>query len=81
MLIGTMNPEEDELRPQLLDRFGLTVDVAASREVPVRSEVIRRRLAYEADPHAFAARYADADRASWPIVEVEGAREHPTVTP
>jgi magnesium chelatase subunit D len=63
VLIGTMNPEEGELRPQLLDRFGLTVDVAASREVPVRSEVIRRRLAYEADPHAFAARYAGADGA------------------
>jgi magnesium chelatase subunit D len=61
VLIGTMNPEEGELRPQLLDRFGLTVDVAASREIPVRSEVIRRRLAYEADPVGFAAAYADAD--------------------
>lgn len=61
VLIGTMNPEEGELRPQLLDRFGLTVDVAASREVDVRAEVIRARLAYEADPVAFAARYADAD--------------------
>lgn len=61
VLIGTMNPEEGELRPQLLDRFGLTVDVAASREVPVRSEVIRRRLAYECDPVGFAAGYAEAD--------------------
>lgn len=61
VLIGTMNPEEGELRPQLLDRFGLTVDVAASREVEVRAEVIRQRLAYEADPDGFAARYADAD--------------------
>lgn len=61
VLIGTMNPEEGELRPQLLDRFGLTVDVAASREIPVRSEVIRRRLAYEADPIGFAAGYAEAD--------------------
>lgn len=61
VLIGTMNPEEGELRPQLLDRFGLTVDVHASREVPVRSEVIRQRLAYEADPQAFAARYASQD--------------------
>ncbi len=61
VLIGTMNPEEGELRPQLLDRFGLTVDVAASREIPVRSEVIRRRLAYEADPAGFAAGYAEAD--------------------
>ena len=61
VLIGTMNPEEGELRPQLLDRFGLTVDVSASRDVAVRSEVVRRRLAYEADPGAFASAYARAD--------------------
>ena len=61
VLIGTMNPEEGELRPQLLDRFGLTVDVRASREVDVRVAVIRARMAYEADPHGFAARYADED--------------------
>lgn len=61
VLIGTMNPEEGELRPQLLDRFGLTVDVAASRDVGVRTEVVRQRMAYEADPDAFAERYAAAD--------------------
>ena len=61
VLIGTMNPEEGELRPQLLDRFGLTVDVRASREVDVRVDVIRARMAYEADPVAFADRYAAAD--------------------
>lgn len=61
VLIGTMNPEEGELRPQLLDRFGLTVDVHASRDVSVRSTVIRERLAYEADPVGFAARYHDQD--------------------
>lgn len=61
VLIGTMNPEEGELRPQLLDRFGLTVDVRASRDVDVRVEVIRQRMAYEADPDGFADRYADAD--------------------
>jgi magnesium chelatase subunit D len=65
VLIGTMNPEEGELRPQLLDRFGLTVDVRASRDVDVRTQVIRQRLAYEADPAGFAAQYAaeDADTA------------------
>ncbi|MDR3663475.1 MAG: magnesium chelatase subunit D family protein [Mycobacterium sp.] len=65
MLVGTMNPEEGELRPQLLDRFGLTVDVYASRDVDVRVEVIRRRMSYEADPAGFAQRYAadDADLA------------------
>lgn len=61
VLIGTMNPEEGELRPQLLDRFGLTVDVHASRDVDVRVEVIRQRMAYEADPDGFALSYADAD--------------------
>jgi magnesium chelatase subunit D len=61
VLIGTMNPEEGELRPQLLDRFGLTVEVQASRDVDIRAEVIRTRLAYEADPAGFAAGYADAD--------------------
>ncbi len=61
VLIGTMNPEEGELRPQLLDRFGLTVDVAASRDVDVRVEVIRARMAFEADPRAFVDRHAAAD--------------------
>ena len=58
VLVGTMNPEEGELRPQLLDRFGLTVEVAASREPRERTEVVRRRLAYDADPAAFARDYA-----------------------
>ncbi len=61
VLIGTMNPEEGELRPQLLDRFGLTVDVHASRDVDVRADVIRARMAFEADPAAFAASYAEQD--------------------
>src|SRR5918995_1450310 len=61
VLIGTMNPEEGELRPQLLDRFGLTVEVAAPREPALRSEVVRRRLAYDADPATFAARFADQE--------------------
>ncbi|MEU7255817.1 putative cobaltochelatase [Streptomyces rimosus] len=58
LLVGTMNPEEGELRPQLLDRFGLTVEVAASREPDQRVEVVRRRLDYDADPEGFAARWA-----------------------
>jgi magnesium chelatase subunit D len=63
MLVGTMNPEEGELRPQLLDRFGLTVEVAASRETDQRVEVVRRRLAYDADPAGFAARWAAEEQA------------------
>ncbi len=61
VLVGTMNREEGELRPQLLDRFGLTVEVRAAREVDTRTEVIRRRLAYEADPGGFASAWAGAD--------------------
>ncbi|MDG4863380.1 putative cobaltochelatase, partial [Streptomyces sp. T-3] len=58
LLVGTMNPEEGELRPQLLDRFGLTVEVAASREPDQRVEVVRRRLAYDDQPEEFAQRWA-----------------------
>ncbi|MGW3287782.1 putative cobaltochelatase [Streptomyces sp. NPDC001002] len=61
LLVGTMNPEEGELRPQLLDRFGLTVEVAASREPDQRVEVVRRRLAYDDDPAGFSARWADEE--------------------
>ena len=58
-----MNPEEGELRPQLLDRFGLTVEVAAPTEPALRAEVVRRRMAYDADPDAFVAAWADAESA------------------
>jgi len=54
LLVGTMNPEEGELRPQLLDRFGLTVEAAAPREPERRADVVRRRLRYEAGPAGFA---------------------------
>ncbi|MFD7317634.1 putative cobaltochelatase [Streptomyces sp. NPDC059883] len=63
LLVGTMNPEEGELRPQLLDRFGLTVEVAASREPELRVEVVRRRLAFDDDPAGFAARWAEEETA------------------
>jgi magnesium chelatase subunit D len=63
LLVGTMNPEEGELRPQLLDRFGLTVQVTASHDPAERAEVVRRRLAFEADPAGFADRFA-ADTAA-----------------
>ncbi|MDQ6525392.1 VWA domain-containing protein [Nocardioides sp. LHD-245] len=63
VLVGTMNPEEGELRPQLLDRFGLTVEVAAPRDPALRAEVVRRRMAHDTDPAGFAASYADAEGA------------------
>ena len=61
LLVGTMNPEEGELRPQLLDRFGVTVEVRGNADPAERVEVIRRRLAYEADPDGFAAAWAAPD--------------------
>ncbi|WP_405140759.1 putative cobaltochelatase [Sphaerisporangium sp. NBC_01403] len=62
ILVGTMNPEEGELRPQLLDRFGLTVEVTASRDPDERAEVVRRRLSFEDDPEGFAARWAGEEK-------------------
>jgi magnesium chelatase subunit D len=63
LLVGTMNPEEGELRPQLLDRFGLTVEAVAPRDPATRAEVVRRRIAFDADPAAFAARFGDTEAA------------------
>ncbi len=63
VLIGTMNPEEGELRPQLLDRFGLTVEVTAPRDPGIRAEVVRRRLAFDTDPVGFAARWESEQHA------------------
>jgi magnesium chelatase subunit D len=62
VLIGSMNPEEGELRPQLLDRFGLAVEIATSTDPAERAEAVRRRLAYDADPSAVAREYAAAER-------------------
>ena len=58
LLVGTMNPEEGELRPQLLDRFGLVVEARTLRDPAQRAEVIRRRIAFDTDPAAFRARFA-----------------------
>jgi magnesium chelatase subunit I len=61
VLVGSGNPEEGELRPQLLDRFGLSVEVASPRDIPQRVEVIRRRDAYESDHDAFMKRWRAQD--------------------
>jgi len=61
VLVGSGNPEEGELRPQLLDRFGLSLDIASPREVAQRVEVVRRREAYERDPQGFADAWARDD--------------------
>ncbi len=62
ILVGTMNPEEGELRPQLLDRFGLCVDVESVREPESRVEIVRRRRDFEEDPRAFARTWGEAER-------------------
>ena len=61
VLIGSMNPEEGELRPQLLDRFGLSVTVSTPTEASLRAEAVRRRLSYDADPVAFGGAWAERE--------------------
>lgn len=61
-LVGTMNPEEGELRPQLLDRFGLCVNVEGSRDTAQRVEIMERRATFEDNPDAFATQWAEASR-------------------
>ena len=69
VLVGSGNPEEGELRPQLLDRFGLAVDVKTPTELPTRVEVIRRRDTFERDPAAFIAAWKkDEDKTRKRIV-------------
>ncbi|MCY1521558.1 Magnesium-chelatase 38 kDa subunit [compost metagenome] len=63
VLIGTMNPEEGELRPQLLDRFGLKVLQDGQPQPAERAEIVRRRLAFDADPQAFVARWSTEQQA------------------
>lgn len=61
VLVGSGNPEEGELRPQLLDRFGLAVEVSTSTDIAGRVEVIKRRDTYERDPYAFRKKWSRAD--------------------
>lgn len=61
ILVGTMNPEEGEIRPQLLDRFGLCVGVSSIRDTEDRVEIMRRRRAFEDSPADFARQWADAE--------------------
>lgn len=62
ILVGTMNPEEGELRPQFLDRFGITAEVLTLRDPALRYEVVRRRLAFERDPERFCRDWAGSEQ-------------------
>src|ERR1700688_516111 len=61
ILVGTMNPEEGELRPQLLDRFGLCVDIEGIKDIGQRVQIVERREEWETDPAGFSQRFADQD--------------------
>jgi magnesium chelatase subunit I len=73
VLVGSGNPEEGELRPQLLDRFGLSVEVKTPTDLALRVEVVKRRDAYERDPEAFVAKWKrDDERLRRRIVAARG---------
>jgi magnesium chelatase subunit D len=61
VLVGSMNPEEGDLRPQLLDRFGLAVDVRTSADPDERADAVSRRVAFDAGPEAFVAAWAEEE--------------------
>src|SRR6266542_4023400 len=62
ILVGTMNPEEGELRPQLLDRFGLCVDVEGIRDLDRRVEIVEKRAVWEDDPQRFYKQHAESEQ-------------------
>ncbi len=78
IMIGTMNPEEGQLRPQLLDRFGLVCDVCAPRDVFVRSNVIKQRMAFEQSPEIFLRKWKESEQEL--SAKIQSARERlPTI--
>ena len=80
ILVGTMNPEEGELRPQLLDRFGLCVNVTGVADPALRAEIVKRRLAFEEDPAGFAAAWeAEQEKLRQKIVEARALLPRVTV--
>src|SRR5881392_1606051 len=80
MLVGTMNPEEGDLRPQLTDRFGLCVDVTSIHDLRQRVDIVERRERYEADPPAFLAEYAPAEQAlKTQIIQAASIKNYVTV--
>ncbi len=62
ILVGTMNPEEGDLRPQFLDRFGLSLTIRSITDIPMRREIARRRIAFDQDPEAYCRQWEPVDR-------------------
>jgi Mg-chelatase subunit ChlI len=79
ILVGTMNPEEGELRPQLLDRFGLAVDVEGIRDLEQRVTIVERRAGWEDDPSGFYSRHSAAEEEVRSRIS-EGISTFPEVT-
>lgn len=80
ILVGTMNPEEGDLRPQLLDRFGMAVDVRSEKDVESRVEVIKRRLEFDRDPESFAESHRGSqEELRGRMLSAEGLMERMTV--
>jgi len=79
VLIGSGNPEEGELRPQLLDRFGLSVEVTTPDDIDSRIAVVKRRDEFESDPAAFVARWRKEEAAIQRKI-VAARKRLPTVT-
>jgi magnesium chelatase subunit I len=76
-LVGTMNPEEGELRPQLLDRFGLSVTIKTPMDKAIRMEIVNRRLQFDTDPAAFCALFAEQETAlSQRIIKAKRKLKH-----
>ncbi len=73
ILVGTMNPEEGDIRPQLLDRFGLTIEVRGENDLATRVEILKRRLAFEQNPQAFCQEYSKEEQQL--TQNIEEARE------
>ncbi|WP_371366900.1 Magnesium-chelatase 38 kDa subunit [Sporomusa rhizae] len=81
VLVGTMNPEEGDIRPQLLDRFGLSVAVAGENKPEWRVEVIKRRLAYEQDTDTFAQQYQEEqEKLAASIMQARGLLPQVTIS-
>ncbi|HEX16690.1 MAG TPA: magnesium chelatase ATPase subunit I [Deltaproteobacteria bacterium] len=73
ILVGTMNPEEGELRPQLLDRFGLSVKVQSIKDKALRAEILKRREEFDLDPEGFSKRWQpQQEELSRRIMEAKG---------